>query len=112
MDSVRNREEWEAKKSAEAPICALFTADSCIDCRIIKPILPELEEQYKGRLDFFKVDREEYPEIYQEESVNGIPSFIIFKGGKEIHRWVSTLRKTRDEIEEFLDEGVRRSNES
>lgn len=33
----------------------------------------------------------------------GIPSFIELREGKELNRFVSKLRKTRDEIEQFLD---------
>jgi len=38
----------------------------------------------------------------------GIPSFIAYENGIEIGRFVSKLRKTKNEIESFLDTMIRR----
>lgn len=40
--------------------------------------------------------------IALQYDVLGIPSFVCFRSGKEISRFVSTLRKTKDEIKTFL----------
>ncbi len=85
-------------------IIALFSADWCPDCRVIEPVLPEIEQNFP-EYTFVLVDRDQFIEVCQQYDVFGIPSFIAFKDGKESGRFVSKDRKTKDEIIEFI-EGV------
>lgn len=83
-------------------IIALFTADWCPDCRVIEPILPEIENNYPD-FTFVLIDRDQFIELCQQYDVFGIPSFIAFKDGEEAGRFVSKDRKTKDEIIEFIE---------
>jgi len=83
----------------------IFSADWCPDCRIIEPELPAIEVDYP-EYTFVYVDRDEFIELCQELDIFGIPSFIAYKSGKEAGRFVSKDRKTKEEIENFLDELV------
>lgn len=79
----------------------MFSADWCPDCKAIEPILPEIEKAY-SQYEFYYVDRDQFIEICQEMDIFGIPSFVAFKEGKEIGRFVSKERKTKEEIENFI----------
>ncbi|WP_078579484.1 thioredoxin family protein [Salipaludibacillus agaradhaerens] len=81
----------------------MFSAGWCPDCVVIEPVLPELEEKHSD-LAFYKVNRDDFIELCQELEVFGIPSFLVFKNGKEVHRFVSKDRKTKEEIDAFLSE--------
>ena len=83
--------------------CAVFSADWCPDCMVIKSILPDLEKEYGDRYNFAIVDRDDFMNIAEEYNVLGIPSFIVYKNGKVIDSFISGLRKTRQEITDFLD---------
>ncbi|MFD1038174.1 thioredoxin family protein [Virgibacillus byunsanensis] len=83
-------------------VVTLFSADWCPDCRIIEPILPEIEEQY-SEFTFVLIDRDQFIDLCQEYDVFGIPSFIVFKNGKEVDRFVSKNRKSKEEIIEFME---------
>lgn len=80
----------------------LFSADWCPDCRVIEPILPEIEEAY-STFTFYYVDRDQFIDLCAELDVFGIPSFIAYEKGEEIGRFVSKDRKTKEEIESFLN---------
>jgi len=82
---------------------AVFSADWCPDCVVIKPILPEIEEEYSN-YQFVYVDRDELIELCQELDIFGIPSFLAFKDGEEIGRYVNKERKTKEQIVAFLEE--------
>ena len=84
----------------------VFKTTWCKDCHFIDPFMPELVKQYEGRVRFFVIDRDELPDLCSELNILGIPSFIAFRGGKELIRFVSKLRKTRDEIESFVDKAI------
>ena len=73
------------KKAIQNKSILLFTANWCPDCMFIKPFIDEMLE------------------LCQELDILGIPSFVAFDQGKEIGRFVSKLRKTKEEIIDFID---------
>lgn len=81
----------------------VFSADWCPDCRVIESALDMVEVDYP-EFTFVYVDRDKFIDICQEYDIFGIPSFLAFKDGKETGRFVSKDRKTKEEIEHFLDE--------
>lgn len=80
----------------------VFSADWCPDCRFIEPFMPEIIERY-NEYEFILVDRDEFLDLCGELDVFGIPSFIAYENGKEIGRFVSKNRKTKAEIEKFIE---------
>lgn len=82
-------------------VILLFSADWCPDCRVIEPFIPELEDQFND-WSFVYVDRDQFIHVCAENDVFGIPSFVAFRDGDEVGRFVSKNRKTKEEIEEFL----------
>lgn len=79
-----------------------FSADWCGDCRFIKPAMPEIEKEYSD-YEFIGVDRDKNMNIAQEYDVFGIPSFIVFDNGKELGRFVNKDRKTKEQVESFMN---------
>ncbi|MFD2446440.1 thioredoxin family protein [Bacillus sp. CGMCC 1.16607] len=79
----------------------LFSANWCPDCRVIEPVLPEIEAKF-AEYEWIYIDRDEYIDLCIQLDVFGIPSFIAFENGKELGRFVSKDRKTQEEIEQFI----------
>jgi thioredoxin-like negative regulator of GroEL len=84
----------------------IFKTTWCKDCHFIEPFIGDVEAAYADRLTMAEVDRDDLADLCAELNILGIPSFIAFKGGQEVVRFVSKLRKTREEIEQFLDRAV------
>ncbi|TMW71762.1 thioredoxin family protein [Alteribacter natronophilus] len=106
MKAVQTKEQLNEVKQEDGAVL-YFTAGWCPDCVVIEPVLPELEDKH-GDLSFYKVDRDSFIEECQENDIFGIPSFLVFKNGKEVHRFVSKDRKTKEEIDQFLTEAAAR----
>ena len=102
MENIKDIDHFNSKIESEKPVCALFTADWCPDCQVIKPVMPELEKEFSQHFDFISVDRDPFLDLCQELNIFGIPSFVVFQNGFETDRFVSTARKNRDEIDSFL----------
>ena len=83
-------------------VVLFFTADWCPDCRFIKPAMPEIEQDFSD-YTFYEVDRVENIDLAAELNVFGIPSFIVYDNGKEIGRFVNKDRKTKQQVEDFLN---------
>ncbi|WP_153127176.1 thioredoxin family protein [Peribacillus tepidiphilus] len=97
LESIEQFNEWKDNGKH----IFLFSADWCPDCRFIEPFLPELEEKYQ-EFTFIYVDRDQFIDLCAENDVFGIPSFIAYDKGVELGRFVSKERKTKEEIESFI----------
>lgn len=79
-----------------------FSATWCPDCAFIKPSMPAIEAEYPD-FKFLSVDRDENIDLAVELNVLGIPSFIAYNNGEEIGRFVNKDRKTKQQVEEFVN---------
>ncbi|GAX05774.1 thiol-disulfide isomerase/thioredoxin [Secundilactobacillus pentosiphilus] len=79
-----------------------FSATWCPDCAFIKPAMPAIEAEYPD-FKFLSVDRDENIDLAVELNVLGIPSFIAYNNGEEIGRFVNKDRKTKQQVEEFIN---------
>lgn len=102
MDKLTSIEEFQSLKNNGKHIF-MFSADWCPDCRFIDPFLPEIEDENK-EFTFMYVDRDQFIDLCAELDIFGIPSFVAFSDGKELGRFVSKDRKTKEEIENFIKE--------
>ena len=91
-------------ESEEKVAIAVFRAEWCGDCHFIDPFMDNLTAQYKDAITAFNVDIEEFPDLARKLQVVGIPSFVAFYKGGEIHRLVSRVRKSEAEINTFFQE--------
>lgn len=101
MQQLETRDQFNQLKNNENVIF-LFSAGWCPDCRVIEPVLPEIEEKYAD-FTFVEVNRDDFIEVCQEHDIYGIPSFLAFMNGEEAGRFVSKDRKTKEEIIQFID---------
>lgn len=67
--------EW--KFEGELPCIIDFYADWCSPCKMVAPILEELQEEYKGKLNVYKVNTEQEQELAGMFGVRSIPSLLF-----------------------------------
>ncbi len=78
LQKVFNYEEnkdW--KFEGDKPCIIDFYADWCGPCKMIAPILEELSEEYKGKLNIYKVDTEAEQELSAAFAIRSIPSMLF-----------------------------------
>ncbi|MGG1553306.1 MULTISPECIES: thioredoxin family protein [Paenibacillus] len=110
MQKIASEQVFQELINRSELTVAIFKTTWCKDCHYIEPFMPAVEEAYQGKITFIELDRDEVPELCEQLNILGIPSFIAFRKGQEVVRFVSKLRKTREEIEQFLDRAVEVSN--
>ena len=69
---------------------------------VIKPFMPSIVEKY-NQYNFYTINRDQLMDLCVELEIFGIPSFVAFKDGQEVGRFVNKERKTRQQIEEFIE---------
>lgn len=67
--------DW--KFEGELPCIIDFYADWCGPCKMVAPILEELAEEYKDKIEIFKVDTEDQQELAGMFGIRSIPSILF-----------------------------------
>ena len=87
-------------QEAEVPVLVDFYADWCAPCKMMAPFVDEIARDYLGRALVAKVDTDRAQRATQPFGIRGIPTPIVFKGGKEFARKVGAVPKAG--LEELL----------
>lgn len=64
------------------PVVVDFWATWCGPCKMVAPVMEELDTQYNGKAKFVKVDVDQNPAVSGEYGILSIPTIMLFKDGK------------------------------
>jgi len=68
-----------------------FSADWCMPCVMMGPIVDEMAEKFKGKIKVGKVNIEDNQELAQKFNISSIPNFIVFKDGKVEEQFIGAM---------------------
>lgn len=89
---------------AKIPVMVDFYADWCGPCKMAAPIIDELSEEYKGKVEIVKVDVDANQVTAGKYGVMSIPTVVMFKGGEEVDRMIGF--KGKEGYEEMIKKAV------
>lgn len=78
----------EALEDLSMPVLVDFWAPWCGPCRMVTPVVEQMEKEFAGKLKVCKINTDENSQSAVDYSITGIPCLIIFKDGKEATRLV------------------------
>lgn len=90
--------------SSDKPMVLDFWAEWCGPCRMVSPIIDELAEEYKDRVNIGKVDVDSNDEVVGQFGIRNIPTILFFKDGKMVDKMVGATSKEKfiEKIESLL----------
>ncbi len=68
-------EGWNFK--GDKPCVVDFHAPWCVYCKALSPVLDQLAEEYDGKIDFYKVDVDQEPELESAFKIRMIPNLLF-----------------------------------
>ena len=80
-------------EGSEVPVLVDFYADWCGPCKSMAPAVDEIAANYQGRALIAKLDTDRAQQTASSFNIRGIPTTIVFKGGREFARQTGAMPK-------------------
>ena len=78
VESVKQYDELVNGKT----VVVDFFANWCGPCKMLSPVIEQIDEEGLVKCDFIKVDVDELDELAMRYGINSIPTILIFKDGE------------------------------
>jgi thioredoxin 1 len=78
---------------AKEPFLLDFSAVWCGPCKMLTPIVEKIADEGVGKVKVGKLDIDDSPGVAAKFGIRGVPTVVVFKGGKESARHVGVTNK-------------------
>lgn len=92
-EKVLDYTSQDQKFLGDRPTIVKFTANWCGPCKMMNPVLEEIEKEYEGKLDIFNVDVDKEHEAAAAFGIRSIPNMIFMPVDGVPERMVGALPK-------------------
>ncbi len=90
------------RASHQIPVVVDLWAEWCGPCKTLGPVLESAAQEGGGRWLLAKLDVDANPEIAQQLGVQGIPTVVAFKEGREVNRFTGAVPEPQ--VRQFIDD--------
>ena len=99
-----NAQLFQQALQGEKPVLVEFWAPWCVYCRRIAPAMDKIQDQFAEEILIGQVNIDDEPQLSDQEQIEVIPTFVLYKGGKAVASIVAPESKAA--IESFIQEGL------
>lgn len=103
MEITQNNFEAEVVQS-DKPVLLDFWASWCGPCRMLSPIIEEIEKEYSGKIKVGKINVDEEGTLSAQFGIASIPTVVIIKDGKLADTSIGFMQK--DALVKMLEKSL------
>jgi thioredoxin 1 len=93
MAKVATNNNFTELLQSEKLVVVDFWATWCGPCRMLSPILDEVEEEMAGKMEVVKVNVDDADEVAAQYRIMSIPTLLFFKNGQIVDKTVGAMPK-------------------
>ncbi|MBC8434895.1 thioredoxin [archaeon] len=97
-------QEEVIEASFKKPVVVDFWAPWCGPCQMLGPIMEEVAEEYKDKVEIVKLDVQDNQEVASVYGIMSIPAVKMFKDGKIVSEFLGA--KPASAVKEWIDESL------
>ena len=84
--------------NSDKPVLVDFWATWCGPCVAMAPILKDVAEKVGDSAKIIKIDVDKNEQLALQYKIQSVPTMILFKNGKEVHRVSGAMPKEQIKI--------------
>lgn len=92
IELTNNNFEKEVLNS-NVPVLVDFWASWCMPCKMMAPVVEEIANIKAAEIKVGKVNVDQEPELASKYGIMSIPTFLVFKNGKNVNMTVGVQDK-------------------
>ncbi len=104
MAEKLNSAQFDKLIKGDKPVVCDFFATWCGPCKMLAPVLEQVEAEYADKAAFVKVDVDECADLSVRYGIMSIPYVAVFKNGEMVAKSVGFMPK--GELEEFVSNNI------
>ena len=81
------------EKTSKGFVVVDFFANWCGPCRMLSPILEEVKDELKDKVEIYKVNVDDEENLARQFGVMSIPCLFFFKNGEMVEKQVGLVNK-------------------
>jgi thioredoxin len=86
---------FEKLKQNPRPAVVDLWAPWCGPCKVIKPTMAKLAQEYQGCVDVWEINADESQDLLSQLKIYGVPTLIGYQHGEEIARYIGVKPKNK-----------------
>jgi thioredoxin 1 len=94
MAKIATNSSFDGLLEDEKLVIVDFWATWCGPCRMLSPLLDEVEEEMADKVVVVKVNVDDADEIAMRYRIMSIPTLLFFKGGQLVDKTVGAMPKS------------------